>query len=169
MPEWLQIAGEVALRTIIFFFMVVGLLGLIVPIFPGIIVIWLAALGYGIVAGFGFFGTLMFIAITLLMIVGVLIDNVLMGAKAREEGASWLSLGVGMLAGIIGTLVWPPFGGFIAAPLGIFTVEYIRVKDADQAFAAMRGLAIGCGWAFVVRFCIGVLMIGLWLLWLWKG
>jgi uncharacterized protein YqgC (DUF456 family) len=31
--------------------MLVGLFGLIVPVFPGLVVMWLAALGYGVASG----------------------------------------------------------------------------------------------------------------------
>ncbi len=147
------------------FVMLVGLLGLVVPIFPGLVVIWLAALGYGLVAGFGTLGGVLFALITILMIGGAVIDNVFMGANARRAGASWWSIGAGIAAGILGTLIFPPFGGLVTAPLGILLVEYYRSRDVDQAVRATRGLAIGCGWGFVIRFLIGVVMIGLWFAW----
>jgi uncharacterized protein YqgC (DUF456 family) len=149
--------------------MLVGLLGLIIPIFPGILVIWLSALGYGVVTGFDTLGIVLFVLITLAMLVGVTIDNVLMGAGARQGGASWASIIVGMVAGVVGTLVFPPVGGFIAAPAAILLLEYSRKRDWEQAWRATRGLALGWGLSFLVRFGIGLGMIGLWLVWaLWK-
>ena len=82
--------------------MVVGLVLLIIPIFPGITVIWLAALLYGIVTGFDTLGIVILVLITLGMIAGVTVDNVLMGAGARQGGASWLTIGVALFAGIAG-------------------------------------------------------------------
>jgi uncharacterized protein YqgC (DUF456 family) len=145
--------------------MAVGLFGLAVPIFPGITVIWLASLGYGVVTGFSTLGWVLFAVITILLIVGVTIDNVLMGAKARKEGAAWSSLALGMLAGILGTIFFPPVGGIIAAPLVVLLLEYNRQRDFNKALASLRGLAIGWGAAFVVRFFIGLAMIGIWLVW----
>jgi uncharacterized protein YqgC (DUF456 family) len=149
--------------------MLVGLLGLVVPIFPGLIVIWLAALGYGVAAGFGTLGAILFTIITLIMLAGAVLDNVLMGAKAREAGASWESIAVGLLAGVVGTIVFPPIGGLIAAPLGILLTEYYKSQDVERAVKATRGLALGCGWAFVLRFGLGVMMIGLWAVWSLNG
>jgi uncharacterized protein YqgC (DUF456 family) len=156
---------DVSLIWLTIFVMLVGLFGLVVPIFPGLVIIWLAALGYGVVAGFGTLGGILFALITLIMAAGAVLDNVLMGAKAREAGASWESIAVGLLAGVVGTIVFPPIGGLIAAPLGILLMEYYKSQDVDKALKATRGLALGCGWAFVLRFGLGALMIGLWAAW----
>ena len=161
MPVWLS----ASIYWVTLVIMVLGLFGLIVPIFPGLTVIWLAALGYGVVTGFTTLGWVIFVVVTLLFAGGALIDNVLMGARAHKEGASWSTLILGMLAGIVGTIVFPPFGGFIAAPLLILLLEYRRQGDFSKALVSLRGLAVGWGSAFVVRFFIGVAMIGLWLIW----
>jgi uncharacterized protein YqgC (DUF456 family) len=145
--------------------MLVGLFGLIVPIFPGIIVIWLAYLGYAVVTGFTTLGWVIFIVLTVLMITGATIDNVMMNAKAHKEGASCLTLMVGMAAGILGTVFFPPFGGLIAAPLVVWLIEYLRLRDLNRATASLRGMAIGLGASYVVRFMLGLAMIGLWLVW----
>jgi uncharacterized protein YqgC (DUF456 family) len=165
MPAWLS--TSIFWLTLII--MGVGLFGLAVPIFPGITVIWLAALGYGVVTGFNTLGWVLFILITVLLIVGVTIDNVLMGASARKEGAAWSSLVLGMLAGILGTIIFPPLGGLIATPLVVLLLEYLRQRDFKKALASLRGIAVGWGASFVVRFFIGLAMIGIWLLWSLKG
>ena len=161
MPEWMHIP----LFGITIFVMLIGMGGLIVPLFSGILVIWLAALGYGLVGGFGTLGGWMFAFITLLMLVGVIIDNVLMGVKANQEGASWTSLIIGVVAGIVGTLFYPPIGGLITAPLAILLYERVRVGSWPEAIKALRGLATGFGLSYFVRLGIGVAMILLWLIW----
>jgi len=161
MPAWLS----ASIFWITLVIMGVGLFGLIVPVFPGITVIWLAALGYGVITHFTALGWVLLAVITLLFIGGVTIDNVLMGAKARKEGAAWSSLTLGYLAGILGTIFFPPLGGIIAAPLVVLLLEYLRQRDIKKALASLKGLAIGWGASFVVRFFIGLAMIGIWLVW----
>jgi hypothetical protein len=39
---------------------------------------------------------------TVLMIAGSLIDNVIMGTRARQQGASWVAIGVALVAGRAG-------------------------------------------------------------------
>ena len=145
--------------------MMVGLFLSIIPFFPGITVIWLAALLYGIITGFDTLGIVLFVLITIGMLVGISVDNILMGAGARRGGASWLTIAVGLVAGIIGTVIFPPFGGLIAAPLAIFLLEVLRNRQWRSGWRATRGLALGWGLSFLVRFAIGLVMIVIWLTW----
>lgn len=165
MPAWL----DISIFGLTQIFMLVGLFGLVIPVFPGVVVMWLAALGYGIVTGFSTLGIVIFVILTLLMLAGVTVDNVLMGVGARKGGASWLSIGVALVAGVLGTIFFPPIGGIIAAPLSVLLIEYLRVGDIDKAWQALRGLATGWGLSFIARFGIGIVIMGLWWLWVWKG
>jgi len=146
-----------------------GLLGLVIPIFPGNVVMWFAALIYGLVFGFGRVGGVLFGIITLLMIAAVLADNFLMGAKAREQGAAWSSIGLALIAGVVGTFVFPPIGGLIAAPLVLYLAEFRRLEDSAEATKIVKALLTGWGLAFVVRFGLGVVMLGLWGIWAYLG
>ena len=47
MPQWLEISTEILTLIV----MLIGLFGLVIPIFPGGVVIWLAALGYSLCYG----------------------------------------------------------------------------------------------------------------------
>ncbi len=163
MTTWLQISIEVLTLT----FMLFGLFGLIVPLIPGLVIIWLAALGYGLVAGFSTLGWWMFAIITLLMLIGSFVDNLLMGTQARQSGASWVSIGAALVFGIAGNFVLPVIGGLIAALLALFTAEWIHRRNWREALKSVRSMAWGCGWAVVIRFIMGVTMIGLWMIWAW--
>ncbi|MBM3152303.1 MAG: DUF456 domain-containing protein [Chloroflexi bacterium] len=163
MPLWLQISVQVVALTIMLF----GLTGLIVPIFPGLVVIWLAALGYGLAAGFGALGWVMFAIITALMIVGSFIDNILMGTQAHKSGASWVSVAFALVFGIAGNFVVPVLGGLLAALLALFISEWIRRKDRSEAWKATIGMVTGFSLAVIIRFIMGLVMIGLWMIWAW--
>jgi hypothetical protein len=169
----MELLQELSIFWITLLVMLIGLIGLVIPMIPGITIIWLAALGYGVIRFYsGLAGWLDWVIlgmISVLMVAGVTVDNLLMGAGAKQGGASWASLGLGAIAGLIGTLVFPPFGGLIAAPLIILLYEYSRHRDWQKAFTALRGLAAGWGLAFVIRFGLGVLMIILWVIWDWQA
>ena len=163
MPEWIKISAEILTLAV----MLIGLFGLVLPIFPGGVVIWLAALGYGLLIGFSPPGVLLFVLISILTIGSVLADNILMAGRAHKEGASWWSIIIALFSAAIVTLLLPPFGGLIAAPIALYLAEYVRRRDWDQALKATKGMLIGCGWAFFVRFGLGVLIIILWAFWAW--
>jgi len=155
------------IKSITFTIMLAGLL--VLPLLPGLVIIWAAALGYGLAAGFGTLGWIIFAVLTVLMIAGSVIDNILMGRSAHKEGAPWWATMVALLAAIVGSFVIPIpiIGGILAALVTLFGIEWIRRKDWRKALASLKGMAIGWGWAFVIRFIIGLIMIGLWLIWAW--
>jgi hypothetical protein len=165
MPEWL----ETTRFGLFLLVMLVGLFGLIIPIFPGIEIIWLASVVYGLVSGgFSGWGIALFVAITILMVIGAVADNVLINAGAVQGGAAWSSMFAGIAAGILGTIFLPPFGGLIAAPLAVLLLEYRRQRQWELAFKALRGMAAGWGLAFMLRFGLGLVMIILWVIWDWQ-
>jgi len=147
--------------------MLIGLFGQLIPIFPGIVVIWVTALAYGVVtfSTGSTLGWVIFGVITVLMLIGTTIDNILMGAGAKQGGASWASLVIMLAAGTLGTLLLPPFGGLIAMPAAVLLYEYYKQRDWQKAWKAVRGLATGWGVAFFIRFGLSVIMVILWLVW----
>ncbi len=161
----METVAIITLQIIVLGTMLVGLFGLLTLIIPGLTIIWVAALVYGLLTDFDLWSGILFGVITLLMIGGNVVDNIFMGAGARRTGASWLSVGIALLGGLIGSILLPPFGGLILAMAGIFLVEFIRLKNWRKAWDSTRNLALGCGWAGVTRFGIGIVMIILW--WMW--
>ncbi len=166
MLNW-PLLGAFLIQWLTLGFMLIGLVGLIVPIFPGLVVIWLAALIYGIAVGFGIKGWIIFILISVLALVGGIVDNIFMGTKAREGGAAWISIWISYVAGIIFSLVFTPLMGLVAAPAGLFVSELIHRRDWRPALKTVRAMIIGWGWSFVVRLIMGVIMTGLWMVWAW--
>jgi uncharacterized protein len=160
-------AGQIALNVILLAVMLFGLISLIIPIMPGLTIIWVAVLVYAIVNGLNWGTGVIFAIITILMVVGGFVDNLFMSAGAKKTGASWLAIVVAVVAGLVGSIIWPPLGGIVLALLGIFVVEIIRVRDLRKAWASTRGMALGCGTAVFVRMGMGVVMIALWGLWVY--
>jgi uncharacterized protein len=162
---------RVILETITLFVLLVGLVGLIVPIFPGLTVMWLATLVYALIqnaagrmTGWDWF---LFGLVTVLMIVGNVADNLIIARKMRDKYIPWSSILWAFAAGIVASLFLTPLGGLVAAPAGLFLAEMNRLKDREAAIASTKAYMIGWGWAFGVRFIIGLMIIGSWMLWAW--
>jgi uncharacterized protein YqgC (DUF456 family) len=149
--------------------MLIGLFGLIIPVLPGAVIMWLAALGYGLLSGWKPLGIAIFAIITLLALFASIADNLLMGAGARQSGASWTSIILAFIAGIAGTLLAPPVGGLIAAPVVLLLLEYRRLGEWNLAVKSILGLAAGWGVSYIVRLGSGFLILLLWGIWAWKG
>ena len=169
-PE-LELFLQVILETLTLFALIVGLLGLIVPVFPGLVVMWLGTLVYAIIQssadnmnGWKWF---IFGVITLLMITGSIADNIIIARKMRDKYVPWSSILFAFAAGVIASLFFTPLIGLIAAPVGLFLAENNRLKDRDAAVDSTKAYMIGWGWAFGARFLIGLVMIGFWMIWAW--
>ena len=161
MPNWLNLS----LNILIYLIMAVGLFGMVVPIYPGVVIIWAAVLIHGLATNFATLEIWLLVVITLLATAGTLVDNFLMGGKARQAGASWTSIAGALVAGLVGTFAFPPLGGLIAAPTLLFLLEYARLRDSAEAWVITKGLLTGWGLSFVARFIIGLVMIIIWAVW----
>lgn len=162
---------RVLLETLTLFVLLVGLLGLIVPVFPGLTIMWLGTLAYALIqnaagkmTGWDWF---LFGLITILMAVGNIADNIIIARKMRDKYIPWSSILWAFAAGIVASFFLTPLGGLVAAPLGLFLAEMQRLKDRDSAIASTKAYMIGWGWAFGVRFIIGIMIMGLWIVWAW--
>jgi uncharacterized protein YqgC (DUF456 family) len=169
-PE-LMLFLQVVLETLTFFALIVGLLGLIVPVFPGLVVMWLGTLLYALIqnaAGemtgwkWAIFGI-----ITVLMIAGSIVDNLIIAYKMRDKYIPWSSILFAFAAGIVASIFFTPLIGLVAAPVGLFLAENRRLKNNEEAIASTKAYMIGWGWAFGFRFLIGLAILGLWMLWAW--
>lgn len=161
MPNWLNLS----LNILIYLIMAVGLFGMVIPIYPGVVIIWAAALIHGLITGFAVQEIWVLVTLTILMVAGTLVDNVLMGGKARQAGASWWSIFGALLIGLAGTFLFPPLGGLIGAPVALFLLELIRLRNSETAWTVTKGLLTGWGLSFIARFAIGSVMILVWTLW----
>ena len=164
---WLQVMIE----TLTLFVLLAGLAGLLIPVFPGLTVMWLGTLVYALVQASGgnmnWVDWVLFTLITLLMIGGNIVDNIIIAKHVRDKNVPWSSILWAFAAGIILSLFFTPIVGMIASPVGLFLAEWRRLKDKQAAFKNTKAWMTGWGWSFAARFGIGVFMIIFWALWAW--
>ncbi len=162
---------RVLFETLTLFFLLVGLMGLLIPIFPGLTVMWLATLVYALVQSVSdqmiWIDWFLFAMITILMVIGNIIDNIIIAKNVREKKVPWSSIILGFLAGIIASLFFTPLVGILAAPLGLFGAEYLRLKEHRSALESTKAWLTGWGMSLAARIAIGVIMVGLWMAWAW--
>ena len=157
--------NDTLLTVLIGLAMLLGLVAIFIPLMPEMLILWGASLAYGLLVGWGRWGPWLFALITLLGLVGALAEIWASTAGGKRAGASlWGILG-GLVAGFVGFLIFPPFGGVVGLLLGTFAVEAIRMGDADKAARAMLGMGLGYGASFAVRLIVGLLMVAAWVVW----
>lgn len=165
--------AEIPLLFVVVLGMLIGFFGLFLVFFPGLTVIWVSVLLWGIVTGFNYrvgpwtftLTIATFLVITMLMLFGNILDNLFMAGGARTKGASWWAILLSFLAMILTSIFLTPLLGLVAALLALFVVELIRIKDTRAAFRSTSNMAFGCGWAVFARLVIAGLMIALFIMW----
>ena len=145
--------------------MVISLFALIIPGVPGLIIIWAAALVFGLIIGFNWLAWLIMGLLTILWLFGSVIDNIITAKSTLDTGASLWSIILGIVTGVIGAIVLTPLIGLLTAFLGVLAGEFWRLRNLRKALGTTRGWLVGLGWSFFLRFLTGLAMIGLWLIW----
>ena len=142
--------------------MVLGLLGTLVPLVPGLPIIVLCAVAYyALVTGWTVTATLVVGMMVLLMLVGMTAEWWLAPAGARRGGASCLSTALAGLSAIVGFFVLPVIGAILLPVLVVLAVEWLRARDLRRAGRAATAYFMGWLAASGVELVAGLLMIAL--------
>lgn len=145
--------------------MVVGLVGTIVPLVPGLTLVAGAALVYGLVEGFGTAGTVAMVAIVVLGVAGTVAGAVLPHRAAGGAGASRMSLLLGVALAVAGFFVVPVVGFAVGGALGIYLGERTRTGAHQPAWRATTATLKGFGVGALVQLGAGLMMMITWIGW----
>jgi uncharacterized protein YqgC (DUF456 family) len=170
-PVFWEFMGQVILEFFTLFVLLAGLFGLLIPVFPGLTIMWIATLIYAIFQSASGLMTwvdwALFTIITLLMIGGNIVDNIIIAKHVRDKNVPWSSILWAFAAGIVVSLFFTPIAGMIASPVGLYLAEWRRLKEKQAALANTKAWMTGWGWSLAARFGIGFIMIVFWGLWAW--
>lgn len=150
-------------------FILVGLVGVILPILPGTLLVWLSVLFYYLVEralGFAAIDPITFIVVTALALVAGTSEIWLPLLGARQSGSSKRAMVAGLLGALIGTFVLPiPLVGTVVGyAAGVLLGEYQKHGDWDKALRAGAGGLAGWGLATVLQLVTGfvILLVFIW-------
>ena len=141
--------------------MLVGLIGTVLPIIPGTILIFVAALLYALVEGFQTIGWPTLVVLGLLTAVATTADIWASSVGAKIGGGSGWSVVVGLVFGLAGFILFSLPGAIIGAVLGVLLTEILRVGDWRHALKAGSGWMVGWVLATLVQLCIGLAMVAI--------
>jgi uncharacterized protein YqgC (DUF456 family) len=147
--------------------MAAGLIGVLLPVIPGLLLIWAAGLWWTIADGGGSVRWTVFAVLTALLVVGSVTKYLLPARSASARGAPVTSLIAGAAGGVVGFFVIPIVGVVVGGVAGIYLAEYLRLKDGGRAWVSTRAALVAIGIGMIVELTAGVLMFGVWLLGVW--
>lgn len=144
--------------------MAAGLVGVLLPVVPGLLLIWAAGLWWTIADGGGAVRWTVFGVLTALFALGTVTKYVLPARSAAARGAPVSTLLAGAVGAVVGFFVIPVVGVLVGGVLGIYLAEYARLRDGGRAWVSTRAALVAIGVGMLVELTAGVLMFGVWLL-----
>ncbi|WP_433198154.1 DUF456 domain-containing protein [Nocardia sp. CA-107356] len=151
--------GEVVVGLVI----LVGLLGIIVPILPGVILIFGAIAVWAFVEGGATAWTVFAVSTAFLVLSGI-IKYTWPGRKMKDAGVSNRALFLGAVLGIVGFFVIPVVGLFVGFVLGVYLSELQRLRENQQAWQATVHALKGVGLSMLIELFGALLATGVWVI-----
>jgi uncharacterized protein YqgC (DUF456 family) len=141
---------------------VVGLVGIVVPVLPGAFLILGAIFVWALVeqsaVGWSAFAVAAFCTLA-----AQVLKYLLPGRHLKAGGIPSSTLAIGGLVGIVGFFVVPVVGLPLGFVLGVYLVELNRRTDLRQAWDATLLAMRAVGWSILIELAGGLLATAAWL------
>jgi uncharacterized protein len=151
-----QTADLIAALTIL-----VGIVGVVLPVLPGTLLIGVALVGWAAYVGSGVAWTAALVGVAVL-VVGEGLKYLVAGRHMRAKGVPNRALITGGLLGIVGFFVIPVIGLPVGFVLGIYLAELPRVGRA-MAWPATKHALTAVGLAMLIELVAAFTAAGIWL------
>jgi len=143
--------------------MVVGLLGVVVPLLPGTALILAAGVAWAVLVQEDGTGRWVVVAVmTALLVAGIAAKYALPSKRlaGRLPRSTLLAGGVGA---VVGFLLLPPLGLVLGGVAGVYLAEARRVGGGAQARRSTGQVLQAVGLGILAELTAGLLMVGTWL------
>lgn len=149
-----------------FLVMLIGALGTIIPLLPGIPLIYLGYIIFGLGSHWAHYGATTMIVWGIVTTASVLLDYYAGALGAKKYGASAAGIWGSIIGGILG-IIFLGLPGIIFGPfLGAVAGELLSGKSKQQAFKSGWGTLIGflAGSLFKIIIALVMILTFLWLI-----
>ncbi len=136
-------ASNVLLLIVVFLLILVGIAGTIVPLIPGIPLIFISIAAYGWYEGFQQVTPKYLVIIGAVTVLSVIIDYLSTAIGAKYAGSSKKGIWGAFIGTFVGAFFFPPLGILIGPWLGAFIGEYIELQDVGKAAKTGFGTVLG--------------------------
>ncbi|MEP7017328.1 MAG: DUF456 domain-containing protein [Actinomycetota bacterium] len=142
--------------------MLIGLIGIAVPVLPGLLLVWVAVLIWSedtqTTTGWVVLGIA-----TLLAVLGQLLQYILPGRRMRTAGVTTSSTMAGAGLGAVGFFVLPVVGGFLGFVLGVYLAERIKLGNHAIAWTSTMHALRAIGLSMGIEMATGLTIAATWL------
>ncbi|MEO8519631.1 MAG: DUF456 domain-containing protein, partial [Dermatophilaceae bacterium] len=151
------------LTVVVGLIMVVGLVGIAVPVLPGLLLVWAGVLLWasqsGTLAGWVVLGIA-----TTLAVCGLVLEYVVPGRRLRTAGVRTSSTVAGAVLAVVGFFVLPVVGAFLGFVLGIYLAERVRLGGHAAAWTSTKHALRAIGLSMGIELATGLAITATWLI-----
>lgn len=143
--------------------MVVGLIGIAIPVLPGLLMVWAAVLLWAsevrTTAGWVVLGIA-----TALALCGFLLQYLLPGRRMARAGVTTSSTLAGTVLAVVGFFAIPVVGAFLGFPVGIYLAERIKLGSHAGAWSSTTQALKAIGLSMGIELLTGLVICGSWVI-----
>ena len=151
------------LTVVVGLIMLVGLIGIAVPVLPGLLVVWAAVLVWASETQTTAAWVVLGIATTLALS-GFLLQYLLPGRRLRRAGVTTSTTLAGAALAVMGFFVIPVIGAFLGFALGIYLAERIKLGAHDAAWPSTKHALKAIGLSMGIELLAGLAIASTWVI-----
>jgi len=140
--------------------MLFGLAGTVLPVIPGIVLIYVGYVLYGFFTGWQDYGVGTIVLWGAVTVVTIFADHYGALYGAKRSGSSIFSIWGSLVGALIGMILFSLGGLIIGTFVGAFAGELIAGRPADQAYRSGKGALVGFLAGSLFKVIVGLVMIG---------
>lgn len=153
--------SQLTLDILVGIAMLVGVAGIIVPVLPGVLLVGIALLAWGVLTGSP---TAWIVTIGGLAVLGLgqVLKYLLPGRKMSAAGVPGRSMIAGGLLAIVGFFAIPVVGVFVGFILGVYLAEQWRLRDWRGSWNSTWVTMKATGFSILIELATALLVIAMW-------
>ncbi|MDG4829646.1 DUF456 domain-containing protein [Solwaraspora sp. WMMD1047] len=140
----------------------IGIVGVVVPVLPGLALCWLGVLGWALLGGDGWQRWPVLLLATGVAAAGTVVKYLWPGRDLKRSGVPTSSLVAGGVLGLVGFFVVPVVGLLLGFVLGLWLAERVRLGDSRLAWPATKRALRAVGLAMLIELTAALGIAGLW-------
>ena len=149
----------VLLWLLIIFAFMLAFVGLIKPVIPSVLMLWVGFLIYQFAFNNGELSWIFYVSMIVLTVLMFISDFAMNKYFVNKYGGSKISEYVALIGVLVGCFVFPPFGIIIIPFVAVFAVELMQDFDVNKAFKASLGSIVAFLTSNIAKAIIMFIMI----------
>jgi len=140
----------------------IGTVGVVVPVIPGLVLSWAAVLAWALFSDAGWGRWLVLFIVTFVALAGTAAKYAWPGRRLKQSGVPNWSIIAGGLLGIVGFFVVPVVGLPLGFVLGILLAEWARQRQLKPAWAATWHAVKAVGLSMLIELAAALIIAVTW-------